>query len=72
MHINKEIEEMNTTLEEAQSALWKELVEAKKPELYAMQEDLLNKGQSFAKITNKGMQFIPYEAVCIKEQQDNE
>tara|TARA_R110000824_G_scaffold188319_3_gene369706 strand:- start:293 stop:439 length:147 start_codon:yes stop_codon:yes gene_type:complete len=43
MHINKEIEEMNTTLEEAQSALWKELVEAKKPELYTMQEDLLNK-----------------------------
>ena len=72
MHINKEIEEMNTTLEEAQSALWKELVEAKKPELYAMQEDLLNKGQSFAKITNKGIQFIPYESVCIKEQQDNE
>jgi len=58
---------MNTTLEEAQSALWKDLVEAMKPELDAMQQDLLNKGPCFAKITNKGIQFIPCEAVYIKE-----
>ena len=62
---------MNTTLEEAQSVLWKDLVEAMKPKLDAMQQDLLNKGQCFAKITNKGIQFIPCEAVYIKAQ-DNE
>ena len=58
---------MNTTLEEAQSVLWKDLVEAMKPKLDAMQQDLLNKGQCFAKITDKGIQFIPCEAVYIKE-----
>ena len=58
---------MSNTLEEAQSVLWKDLVEAMKPELDAMQQDLLNKGQCFAKITNKGIQFIPCEAVYIKE-----
>ena len=58
---------MSNTLEEAQSVLWKDLVEAMKPKLDAMQQDLLNKGQCFAKITNKGIQFIPCEAVYIKE-----
>ena len=58
---------MSKTLEEAQSVLWEDLVEAMKPKLDAMQQDLLNKGQCFAKITNKGIQFIPCEAVYIKE-----
>ena len=58
---------MSNTLEEAQSVLWKDLVEAMKPKLDAMQQDLLNKGQCFAKITNEGIQFIPCEAVYIKE-----
>ena len=48
-------------LKEIQKLLWEDLVQACKPQLDAMQKDLKNKGSCFARITDKGVQFIPCE-----------
>jgi hypothetical protein len=52
-------------LEEAQRLHWEDLVGAMKPELEAIQKDLLNKGQVFARITDKGIELIPCHAVYL-------
>jgi hypothetical protein len=53
-------------LKEAQRLHWEALVGAMKPELDAMQQDLINKGSCFARITDKGMEFIPCEEVNVE------
>ena len=54
-------------LKELQELHWKDLVQACKPQLDAMQQDLLNKGSCFARVTDKGIQFIPCEDIFIEE-----
>ena len=54
-------------LKAAQKFHWEDLVQAMKPQLDAMQQDLNNKGSCFARLTDKGIQFIPYEDVYVKE-----
>ena len=49
---------------------WEDLVQAMKPQLDAMQKDLHNKGSCFARLTDKGIQFIPCEDVYVKEHGD--
>ena len=54
-------------LKAAQKFHWEDLVQAMKPQLDAMQKDLHNKGSCFARLTDKGIQFIPCEDVYVKE-----
>jgi hypothetical protein len=52
-------------LKENQKLLWEDLVQACKPQLDAMQQELKNKGNCFVMHTDKGMQLIPCEDIFL-------